>query len=286
MLPVTDHFDLSREIVAVTMNYVDRFMAKKGEDLLPPSDFASSSEGYCSGHEARVDKSALVVMASLCLAIKLYDRRDIIIPGSVSTMQTVVKLAQDVYTVDEVQRQEARILKALDWAIHPPTPQLFLHLMVKDGLQELRMLSLRNEILGDAHYMAEVSVLDTFFVGYRPSEVVSAVLKVAFDRVHEKGLSMEADATHSLYEKIHSLRTSRTKKCEDRFIQLHSLAHDGEGQKFQPLQDEGSRLNKRRRCGATSPVSVVMMGCESDAGQSDKREIEQQSSQGARNLGV
>jgi Cyclin, N-terminal domain len=80
---VIDHFDFSREVVGVSMHYLDRFLATR-----------------------TVNKKMfqLVAMTALYLAIKLYE------PGRL-TMTSMIELSRGYFTVEQMAAMEMSILR-------------------------------------------------------------------------------------------------------------------------------------------------------------------------------
>lgn len=80
---VIDHFDFSREVVSVSIHYLDRFLATR-----------------------RVNKKVfqLAAMTTLFLAIKLFE------PGRLA-MQSMTELSRGYFTVDQMLKMELSILR-------------------------------------------------------------------------------------------------------------------------------------------------------------------------------
>jgi lipoyl(octanoyl) transferase len=80
---VIDHFDFSREVVSVSIHYLDRFLATRP----------------CNKKIFQ-----LAAMTSLFLAIKLYE------PGKIS-MQSMIELSRGYFQVDQMVAMEMAILR-------------------------------------------------------------------------------------------------------------------------------------------------------------------------------
>lgn len=80
---VVDHFDFSREVVSVSIHYLDRFLAKR-----------------------QVSKKCfqLAAMTTLCLAIKLYE------PGRIQ-MSSMIDLSRGFFTVEQMKGMELEVLR-------------------------------------------------------------------------------------------------------------------------------------------------------------------------------
>jgi hypothetical protein len=101
---IIDHFGLSREIVAISFYYLDRFIAK-----------------------CKCDRKAykLAAMTSLFIATKIYNSRQL-------TIATLATLSRGEFEISHIAQMELIILKTLEWKVNPPTVQSFIHIW--DGL--------------------------------------------------------------------------------------------------------------------------------------------------------
>jgi len=80
---VIDHFDFSREVVSISIHYLDRFLATRS----------------CNKKVFQ-----LAAMTSLFLAIKLYE------PGKLS-MESMIELSRGYFQVDQMVAMEMEILR-------------------------------------------------------------------------------------------------------------------------------------------------------------------------------
>ena len=140
-------FDLSREIVAVSLSLFDRFLATQGN--------------HASGRAA-----LLLSLTTLHIAMKLYATSVRI------SLRTLATLSRGQFTPHDVEVQERLVLEALDWKLHPPTPMSFL-------VQFVRLLptsSRRDQILELAAYQAQQALCDCFFVAVPSSTTALAAV--------------------------------------------------------------------------------------------------------------
>jgi hypothetical protein len=150
---VVDHFDLNREVVSTAMSHLDR---------------------YLGVYIGTVDKNLfqLVSMTCLYLSIKLNEHEHLIIQGSVSSMDTILKLSNGFFKLEEMEKMERELIDALQWRVHPPTGQVYVnqflkYLSIDDDHQELQDL---------ASYTIELAVMDYFFISYKNSDIAIAAL--------------------------------------------------------------------------------------------------------------
>lgn len=160
---VIDHFDLSREVVAVSMSLFDRYLATRGN--------------RCNGSTA-----LLASLTTLHIAIKVNEVRKI-------KLSTLANLSRGQFGPRHIEEMEWNVLTSLEWKIHPPTSMSFIsHLLlllppqVEDSCKE--------EIYALSRYITELSVCDSAFVEINPSSVAfAAILNSLEDRKYRKFIS-------------------------------------------------------------------------------------------------
>lgn len=100
------------------------------------------------------------------------------------SLNSLANLSRGQFTTEDVEAQERKVLAALDWKLHPPTPMCFL-------IQFVRLLPTldRMDLFEMALYQAQQAVCDTYFVTVPSSTVALAALwKVLEERTkkHDK----------------------------------------------------------------------------------------------------
>ena len=146
---VVDHFDLPREVVAISLDLFDRYLATRGNQ--------------CTGNMA-----LLASLTTLHIAIKVHSEKSI--KGT-----TLASLSRGQFGAKHIEEMEWRIMSAVGWKLHPPTLFSFVsHLLMlfSDDVHH----SVRKELFEVAIYMAELSVCDSFFVRYPASTVAMAAI--------------------------------------------------------------------------------------------------------------
>lgn len=152
---VVDHFDLSREVVAVSLDLFDRYLATKGNK--------------CSGNMA-----LLVSLTTLHLAIKVHDSKKI-------KITTLANLSRGQFGPGHIEDMEMKVLSSLRWKLHPPTQYAFISHMLLFLPNEAHP-SVRKEIFEMSRYLTELAVCDSWFVDCNKSTVVFAsILNVMED---------------------------------------------------------------------------------------------------------
>eukprot|EP00536_Pseudo-nitzschia_multiseries_P016769 jgi/Psemu1/263870/estExt_Genewise1Plus.C_12270001 len=230
---VVDHFDLNREVVSTAMSHLDR---------------------YLGVYDGVVDKNLFQLLAMTCLylSIKLNEYKHLLIPGSKSSMDTILQLSRGFFTLKEMEKMEYEVLQRLRWHVHPPTAQLF----VKHFLFFLVSVE-ENELHDLAQFMIELSVMDYFFVSYKPSEIAMAALLNSMDRLGKNASPVKVPITRFI--DIHSPAIIA---CRERLSLIYAQANDQGGlddAEATPIRPEAteeapepSRLQR-----TISPVSVM-----------------------------
>eukprot|EP00980_Cylindrotheca_fusiformis_P003451 scaffold770_cov109-Cylindrotheca_fusiformis.AAC.18 len=186
---VVDHFDLPREVVAISLNIFDRYLATRGNS--------------CSGTMA-----LLASLTTLHIAIKIHSEKTV-------KLSTLASLSRGQFEAHHIEQLEWEIFKALDWKLHPPTMFAFISHFLMVFPPEVHH-SVRKELFEVAIYMAELSVCDSTYVRYPSSTVaMAAILNVMEDLPYSR-LSLAArqafwdDVTRSTCfresSKLHSAR--------------------------------------------------------------------------------
>jgi hypothetical protein len=146
---VVDHFELPRELVAISLNLFDRYMATRGN--------------VCTGNMA-----LLASLTTLHIAIKVHADKRI-------KISTLASLSRGQFGTRHIEEMEWQILSAIGWKLHPPTLFVFIShfLMV---LPPEASHSVRKELFELSIYMAELSVCDSYFVKFDASTVAYAAI--------------------------------------------------------------------------------------------------------------
>lgn len=149
MYHIVDQHDLDRELVEISMNYMDRYLAEQ-----PIHD----SLGF-----------QLVGMTSLYLAIKIFRHE-----GRGASISSFVKLSRGTYIEEDFTLMEQSILETLHWRMHPPTTLAFLELLMmflpRGACNSHTRLALYERI----KFLLELCVTVQFFFTKNPSNIAIA----------------------------------------------------------------------------------------------------------------
>ena len=226
LFAVVDHFDLHREVVSIAMNHLDRFLAV---------------------YPATVDKNLFQLLAMTCLylSIKLNEYKHLLIPGSKSSMDTILQLSRGFFTLEQMEKMEHDVLQRLQWHVHPPTPQVFVkHLLFFFSVEE-------HEVHDLAQFMVELSVMDYFFVPYKPSEVAAAAILNARERLLP---SSAPQLNFPFLSPLLDIHSTNVRACQDRLSLIYNQAHD---QAPDSSSEQTPTKVTEQTHRTTSPVSVM-----------------------------
>jgi len=174
---VVDHYKLPREIVSISLNYFDRYMAtlSTAEGSIKQKVLTDSASGNESG-----DLALLASLGTLHLATKVHltnhnDYDPELGPleeqhYKIPSLQSLATLSRGQFGAESIVEMEKLLLRALDWKLHPPTLFALMNSLLDliptleddpvDGLKK----SIRDELFEASMYLAELSVCDVFFV--------------------------------------------------------------------------------------------------------------------------
>jgi Cyclin, N-terminal domain/Cyclin, C-terminal domain len=233
---VVDHFDLNREVVSIAMNHMDRFLDTFTEE---------------------VDKNMFQLLAMTCLylSIKLNEYKHLLIPESTSSMDTILRLSRGAFTLSQMEQMEYEVLQRLRWHVHPPTPQVFVkHFMCFASVEG-------HEIYDLTQFMIELSVMDYFFVNYKPSEVAIASLLNALQCLQSLHPQNAAQPQLSFLTPFLDLNSPGIIACRERLVLIYAQANDqgvyvyASGSPTGVKSPGASEQSSPHR--TTSPVSVI-----------------------------
>jgi len=157
---VVDHYDFNREVVSISLSYLDRFLSSR-----------------------QVNKKIfqLAAMTTLYLAIKVHE------PGKLR-MSSLIELSRGYFRVEHVSAMEEEILSALSYFVHPPTPLTQVrHLLMLFPPSENTTVA-RHDLSELSRFLTELSVCDYFFVNHKFSSIAMAAILTAIEEVPDHRL--------------------------------------------------------------------------------------------------
>jgi len=201
MYDICDFFLLNREVVGVSLYYVDRYFTIKFDGRVPISR----------------KEFQLVALTSLYLAIKTHGeaRNDLADTTAqpwnrlVFSLETCASISRKSFGVPEIKACELSILTSLNWHINPVVPSgivvdylvSYLPQVLQGSIADNRSSSLAESdaecikfhVYDCAKYLAELSVsVPALCLVYRPSIVSYASILVAFDTLRTPPASISS----------------------------------------------------------------------------------------------
>jgi len=232
---VADHFDLSRDLVYIALNYVDRVCAASNTvELLRDKN-----------------RFQLLAMAALCLAIKLHGGMDTHVPGTeASIVETILHLGRGHFTAEQLKAMEIDALQRLQWLLNPPTPQDFVsYLLVLFPMEG------KTEINDIALYVIELSVHDYYLISSKPSVLALAAISNAARMLGHSDAWM-VDIQEDLLRHDGYEETVNIDACKNRLGRLYANT----GTKLEDFTDISALNNSNNLneiCREQSPTSVL-----------------------------
>ncbi len=152
---VCDHFHANREIVSISMSFLDRFVDR------------------CC-----LDRTAfkLAAMTTLYIATKIYNAKEI-------SMSSLAELSRGEFDMSHIAEMERVILHTLGWRMHPPTVQCFISYL--RSLLNVDNGPVSKAIFQRAVFFSELSLYDYFFVTQERSAIAMAAILNSLEGMEE-----------------------------------------------------------------------------------------------------
>ena len=107
------------------------------------------------------------------------------------TSTTLADLSRGRFTSKDIEKMEIQVLSALSWLVNPPMAVDFISYLILFLPDEI-CHEARNNIFELSRYQAELSVCDSFFVGFKASTVAFASILNVIDQISFSNLSAES----------------------------------------------------------------------------------------------
>ncbi len=235
---VVDYFHIDREVVALSLSFLDRFLVT-----------------------CKCDRSSfkLAATTTLNLAVKL------LYPCKLGELGILSDLSRGEFNMRDVAEMESHILQSLKWNLHPPTAiafsTIFLDCIILD--QSINMTGADIDDLHDiSSFFTELAVCDYYFVGVSPSEIALASIVNALEGMfgHQnkflpqiftaaRRLLMYSNQDLSLFSHRLWELYERSEECA-----LHNKFDAMEEEK---MPEETAYVKKRQDILSDSPISVA-----------------------------
>jgi Cyclin, N-terminal domain/Cyclin, C-terminal domain len=154
---VVDYFRIDREVVAVSLSMLDRFLA------------------IC-----HCDRSTfkLAATTTLHLAVKILH------PCKLGELGVLSDLSRGEFDMQDVAAMERHVLESLEWKLHPPTP-IAISTILLDHIFSQHSLRLNTTDMDDLYdissFFTELALCDYHFVGVTPSVIALASMVNALE---------------------------------------------------------------------------------------------------------
>jgi len=186
--------NLSREVVSMAMDILDRFLAKTSIDADFEQDQAKSF-------------FQLAALTSLYIGVKVFYRRAAHAhehahayehPGQflqeeddVMSIQSLLRMSTAGFQEDDIRAMTLKVLTTLSWRICPPSALLFVRsiLALMDSKGTHVDATLKEDLYENSRFLCELSACDYFFVTYRSSSIALASIMVAMDQQRKNSCS-------------------------------------------------------------------------------------------------
>jgi hypothetical protein len=233
---VCDHFHTNREIVALSLSFLDRFMDR------------------CS-----CDRTAfkLASMTTLYMATKVFNAKQI-------SISSLAELSRGEFEMSHLAEMERIILESLDWRLNPPTVQSFIGYLL--ALLPLDDARLAQSISQRAMFFAELCCYDYSLVTQDRSLIAVSCILNALEGMDDDDFSQDLrqDFLEAIRWKLSlQFEAEETETSRGRLWYLYTCSAEVKDDKVLPLHVLKERLMKQRSqsslSGATySPISVSM----------------------------
>jgi Cyclin, N-terminal domain/Cyclin, C-terminal domain len=224
---VVDHFRIDREVVAISINLLDRYLY--------------SQQAFKQTH---IDSHAfqLAAVSALYLTMKVHAMDDGAISKNTPTiargrrkmrLSSMVELSRGQFTADDICCMEGQILATLSWKVNPITTSNFVdnflrlmppHSMVSVDCQSTYNLS--QHVLHDlSRYVSELAVCDVMIsCTYLPSKIAMACIFLSMDEFNLTAFPWKVrNEFHATLLKFYNCNSGSTPWNRDDDIEISQL---------------------------------------------------------------
>lgn len=207
---VVDHFGFDREVVSISMNFFDRYVAStcvegKSDEKLKDDRFPSRKRPRDEAFELNMKNAQLLGMTTLFLAIKVHGNQERSDGQGKTCLQIkrFVELSRGQFTEVDILSMEQSVLYTLNWSINPPTPARFVtsfinYIGICTGLiSNLNTDFNRKDDVKIAVYELSLYLIEVSMLNYRlsvrikPSHLALAAILAATDATDNVSLTSE-----------------------------------------------------------------------------------------------
>ena len=195
---------MDRRIVAIAMSYLKRYVKRYGK-----SNFN------------------LVMMTAIFLSMKTHCNRT---SEEDITYDSIMKKCKFYrFPVRYIARMEEYMMEALGFHLNPPVSQQFVDILVpliENCDESVLDPSMKHHLHYLSYWMCEISVLDSFFTGVKPSSVAYAAILVAMTIASSDGSSIARAKRWLDSLGLKDQDDTVISQCHDQFLVLFSASDD------------------------------------------------------------
>mmetsp|Transcript_3181 Transcript_3181/g.4230 ORF Transcript_3181/g.4230 Transcript_3181/m.4230 type:complete len:302 (-) Transcript_3181:189-1094(-) len=181
MYQVVDYYQYDRKLTLIGMNYFDRFLDNKINDL--------------NYNVFDKEEMQLIGLTSLYVACKVH--------GCSSVLDSFVKLSSGKFLRSDVERMEVKLLFTLRWLLNPPLPQVCSAFLTRQVLRNSQNHeSLFKMVLEVSNYVIETLVLNEHYSHEMPSVIGCAATLISFNGMKK---SLTLDLRERFFNEIEDL---------------------------------------------------------------------------------
>lgn len=235
---VVDYFRIDREVVAVSLSFLDRFLATY----------------HCDRTSFK-----LAATTTLHLAVKL------LYPCKLADLGILSDLSRGEFDMKDVCAMETNILTALQWNLHPPTAAAFTSIFL-DYFFASRIVSITSTDLDDMYdvssFFSELAVCDYFFVQLRPSTIAIASILNAVEGMYGPDHSLVSDILAASLRLRFPVLQHDVTAARNRLWELYERSEEcalhNDKSRDDVLQEwpHGSSIFVKKASALSSPISV------------------------------
>lgn len=228
---LVDHYNFDREVVGIALNYFDRYIAKRANDLV--------REMY-----------QLVAMSALFLAIKIHGMTE---DGCAAQTRALSRLCYGHFQGKQVLAMEQDILVVLEWFVNPPSMHQVA--MALSQIHPLRYASPSNNsyVYEAARFQCELAVfLPDLLQAYKPSEIVFAAMLNAMEKVDPIILTCQMTAQFMSLLQMPQLGMNESRVTEAKAYMKRSFPVPDLSMKLNPNE----AVETQERLSSASPTNV------------------------------
>ena len=224
--------------VEVTMNIMDRYLGL----YVPPE-------------ERTMDTLHLLTLTSLYLALKLTTLER-------PAPHIFVRLSRSKFTVAQVEEAEMKIIRGLNWQVHPPSAETFAHLYIQ-VLSKVYPKEILRRVEASTMASLRATVSDYVWVRFLPSVIAMGALSLS---LHQESMIESPDLYQSPLAELHHrgvyVHQMGSMQCLEYFYLRAMYASAEEDRQDLPqliMKAKSGSLKNRsiKSTRNTSPVSII-----------------------------